>query len=73
MFNTDEKKARKVIDTLISLKGENGVDTFINLGEEYLKVRIEQYGKKLLSTKFNLDNLTEMTHDEVSYVLFESV
>lgn len=66
---TDEEKAREVINKLLALEGKPGVDTFFTLEEDDLEVKIEEYGKTLLRHKINLNNLREMTLDEVSYVV----
>ena len=39
---SDEMKARKIIDTIDALREEAGVDTFINLDEDFIEVTIEK-------------------------------
>ena len=67
---SDEMKARKIIDTINSLREEPGVDTFINLEEDFIEVTIEKFGKLVASEKFDMSKLSEMTNDEVSYAVF---
>lgn len=69
---SDEEKAREIIDMLESLKGASGVDTSFSFEEDDLEVEIQQYGKKLLHHKINMNNLREMTLDEVSYAVRNS-
>ena len=69
---TDEEKAREIIDMLESLKGASGVDSSFSFEEDDLEVEIQQYGKKLLHHKINMNNLREMTLDEVSYAVRNS-
>lgn len=69
---TDEEKAREIIDMLESLKGASGVDTSFSFEEDDLDVEIYQYGQQLLHHIINLNNLREMTLDEVSYVVRNS-
>ena len=73
LFDNDEKRARKLIDTLRSITGKSGTDVFIHLEDDILKVKVWEFGKKLLGTKINLEKITEMTHDEVSYVLLNAI
>lgn len=71
MFNN--VKAREVIDTLTSLKGKGGIDTFFELKEEYVKVRIQDHGKTVLVHKINMDKLSEQNHDELSFMLMNAL
>ena len=66
----DEMKARKIIDTIDALREEAGVDTFINLDEDFVEVTIEKFGKKLASEKIDTSKISEMTNDELSYAVF---
>lgn len=69
---SDEEKAREIINMLESLKGASGVDTSFSFEEDDLDVEIQQYGQQLLHHCVNLNNLREMTLDEVSYVVRNS-
>lgn len=66
----DEKKARNVITTLMGFEGKPGVDVMLNLEEDIIKVNIERYGKKLVSTKIDTRKISEQTNDELTYWLF---
>lgn len=66
----DEKKARNVITTMMGLEGKPGVDVMLSLKDDVIKVNIERYGKRLVSTKIDTRKISEQTNDELTYWLF---
>lgn len=66
-------KAKEVIDTMNSLKGKGGIDTFFELKEDFVKVLIQDHGKTVLTHKIDMSKLTEQNHDELSYMLMSSL
>lgn len=71
MFNN--VKARETIDTLNSLEGKEGVDTFFELKEEFVKVRIQDHGKTVLDHKINMEKLTERNYVELNFMLMSAL
>lgn len=68
---SDEEKARKVIEKMEKLKDNPGLYTYIKLDGDFIDIEIHKFDKKVLSKRINMMNLSEMTHDELTYVLFK--
>ncbi len=68
MKNTDEKKAKKSIDIINSFRGTPGANIYVDLADihkDFIKIDIWKYGKKILSNKINMMNLSEMVRDDL--------
>lgn len=67
----DEKKAKKLVKVITGLENKPGVDLMIELKEDDMKAVVSKYGRKILTTQFNMEKISERTMDEVSYATFK--